>query len=238
MGGRATLRPMNEPEARPRRIRALLWDNDGVLVDTEELYFAATREVLAQVGVALSDDQYQQLFLTENRGAWHLAEQRGVQADELARLRLQRHQRYEALLRERDRILPGVREVLASLQGAFRMAIVTSSRRAHFEAVHREGTLLPHFELVLAREDYTNSKPDPEPYLLALSRMGLSADECLVIEDSERGLAAAHAAGIRCWVVPSGLTRSFSFARAERRFDTLEALRDALLAERLAHASS
>jgi HAD superfamily hydrolase (TIGR01509 family) len=223
---------MIQADAEPRRVSTLLWDNDGVLVDTEELYFEATREVLAQVGVTLSSEQYRQLFLVDNRGAWHLAEARGVPADAIVELRALRHQRHEALLRERNSLMPGVQEVLCSLAPLFRMAIVTSSRRAHFEAVHREGTLLPYFELVLAREDYAFSKPDPEPYLLALRRLGVSADECLVIEDSERGLAAARAAGIRCWVVPSGLTRSFTFAQAERRFETLESLRDALLIER------
>ena len=58
------------------------------------------------------------------------------------------------------------------------------------------------------------SKPDPEPYLTALERNGLAADECLVVEDSERGLQAAVAAGIRCAVIPQGLTRTSDFSQA------------------------
>jgi HAD superfamily hydrolase (TIGR01509 family) len=218
---------MTSPHDPP--ITTLLWDNDGVLVDTEALYFEATRSVLLEVSVTLSEAQYQQLFLADSRGAWHLAEEAGVPRAELPRLVALRNQRYETLLRSRDVTMPGVQEVLASLAGRFRMAIVTSSRRVHFDAIHRDRALLPYFELVLAREDYALSKPDPEPYLLALTRLGVSAPECLVIEDSERGLAAARAAGIRCWVVPSGLTRGSLFADAERRLDSLHALRDALL---------
>ena len=109
------------------------------------------------------------------------------------------------------------------------MAIVTSSHRAHFEAIHRSTGLPQFFEFVLAREDYGLSKPDPEPYLSAVARLGLSAGECLVIEDSERGLRAAKAAGLTCWVIPSALTASSNFAAADRRFDSLAELRNVLL---------
>lgn len=108
------------------------------------------------------------------------------------------------------------------------MAIVTSSQREPFDCIHRRGGILRHFELVLTREAYARSKPDPEPYLTALSRLGLPADECLVIEDSERGLRAAKAAGLRCWVVPSALTRGSRFEAADRVLADLNELRAAL----------
>jgi HAD superfamily hydrolase (TIGR01509 family) len=110
------------------------------------------------------------------------------------------------------------------------MAIVTSSKRAHFDVIHRQSGLPQHFELILTREDYTESKPNPEPYLRALELLAVSSAQCLVIEDSERGLRAAKAAGLGCWVVPSELTRDAAFAGADRRFDDLEALERALLA--------
>ena len=59
-------------------IKAILWDNDGVLVDTEFLYRDATREVLATIGIELTDEQYRELFLKQNNGAWHLAAERGT----------------------------------------------------------------------------------------------------------------------------------------------------------------
>ena len=71
-----------------RKTRAIFWDNDGVLVDTEHLYFQATQEVLASVDIALTRDDYIQLFLVEGRGAWHLAQERGVPADLVERLRV------------------------------------------------------------------------------------------------------------------------------------------------------
>ncbi len=212
-------------------ITTLLWDHDGILVDTERFYFQATRETLAQVGVELSEELYRQFFLVQARGAWHLAEARGVAPEAREALKRARDARYTELLLSNDVLAPQVLALLDTLAPRFRMAIVTSSRRVHFEAIHRTSGVPSRFELILAREDYVNSKPDPEPYLTAMARMGVGPDTCLVIEDSERGLTAAHAAGIRCWALPSELTRSSSFALAERTFSSLRELVAALAAQ-------
>lgn len=208
--------------------RALLWDHDGVLVDTERLYFQATRELLAEVGAHLDEDGYRRFFLQQGTGAWHLAKERGSSDAAIQVLKRRRDDRYQALLRAEDVLIPGVLLLLAGLAPRARMAIVTSSKRAHFDAIHERTGLPAHFEFVLAREDYAVSKPDPEPYLTAVARLGLAAADCLVIEDSARGLSAAKAAGLACWVVPSALTRASDFAQADRRFDTLSALQAAL----------
>jgi HAD superfamily hydrolase (TIGR01509 family) len=209
--------------------RALLWDHDGVLVDTERLYFQATRELLAEVGASLDEADYRRFFLQQGTGAWHLAKERGCSDAAIGVLKQRRDARYQALLRSEEVLIPGVLALLAELAPRARMAIVTSSKRAHFETIHERTGLPAHFELVLAREDYAVSKPDPEPYLTAVARLGLSAADCLVIEDSARGLTAAKAAGLACWVIPSALTRASDFAQADRRFDELSALRGALL---------
>lgn len=208
--------------------QALLWDNDGVLVDTERLYLQATRELLGEVGVQLTEADYRRYLLVAGTGAWHLAAERGASEAQIAELRRRRDARYASLLEANDLVIPGMPELLARLSPRVRMAIVTSSKRAHFDAIHRQSGLLRHFELVLAREDYGRSKPDPEPYRTALERLQLAPAQCLVIEDSERGLLAAKAAGLACWVIPSELTAASSFALADRRFDSLPALSHAL----------
>ncbi len=210
-------------------VTALLWDHDGVLVDTERLYFQATREVLSGVGVALSEALYCQLFLVEGRGAWDHARAQGVSDAQIDQLRIARDARYAELLRSGDLLTPGVLPLLRTLGRRFRMAIVTSSNRAHFDAIHRATGLPALFEFVVTHDDCTATKPDPEPYLRAVERIGVARAECLVIEDSRRGLVSAHAAGLRCWAIPSTLTASSSFAEAERTFSSLAALGEALL---------
>jgi len=203
-------------------IKCIFWDNDGVLVDTESFYYEATRSVLATVGIDLTEGDYQELFLRRAAGAWHFAKEKGLSDEEVKTLRRQRFDLYSNLVRGRDTVIPGVRSVLARLRSRYRQAVVTSSRRYHFELIHEKSELMEYFEFVLAREDYTLSKPHPEPYLKALERTGLTAGECLVIEDSERGLTAAVNAGIRCWVVPSHLTRNLRFDQAEKILGSVE----------------
>ncbi len=79
-------------------IKAILWDNDGVLVDTEHLYFRATREVLSSIGFELTEKQFIELFLIEARGAWHLVQQMGFAPHEVEQLRQTRNKLYCDLL--------------------------------------------------------------------------------------------------------------------------------------------
>jgi len=197
-------------------IRAVFWDNDGVLADTEGLYFQATAELLLQAGVALTESLFREISLRQGKSAFDLAEARGIPPDEIERLRTARNRRYDELLRQGVRIMEGVRETLPLLHNRAVMAIVTSSHRSHFETMHEKTGLMPFFDFILTREDYNASKPDPEPYRLAVERSGCRPDECLVVEDSERGLQAALAAGLRCIVIPNGLTRGCAFEKAWR----------------------
>jgi len=194
--------------------KAILWDNDGVLVDTEHLYFQATQHVLASAGVDLTEQQYIAHFLVNGRGAWHLLEERGVGADEIARLRDERNDLYGRLLRQGPRAIPGVAETLRQLRGRYVMGVVTSSRKDHFDLIHEHTGLLPYFDFVLTASDYPRVKPYPDPYLAAVDRSGVGADACVAIEDSERGLEAATLAGVRCIVVPTALTQGGRFEGA------------------------
>jgi HAD superfamily hydrolase (TIGR01509 family) len=211
---------------------AILFDNDGVLVDTEELYFRACRETLAAVGVTLELATYIETLLREGIGVWHLAEARGLSPAEITALRAERDRRYVELAEQTEVLIPGVAELLPRLASRFRLAIVTSSEPVPFARVHARTGLLPHFELVLTRFDYERAKPEPEPYLRAVERLGLHPSRCLVIEDSERGLRAAKAAGLCCWVVPSGLTRDGDFTAADAVLPDLAAAAARLLDRR------
>ena len=195
---------------------AIFWDNDGVLVDTERLYLAATRQVLASVDVPLTDEQYMELFLVQGIGAWHLVGAKGFSRNEIDQLRETRNSLYAQWLAQTPVVIEGVRDVLEALHGRFHMGVVTSSRKDHFDLIHQKTGLLKYFDFVLTSEDFARVKPDPEPYLKAIERSGFAPERCLAVEDSERGLAAAKAAGIRCIVVPTPLTRKSSFEGAHR----------------------
>jgi HAD superfamily hydrolase (TIGR01509 family) len=201
-------------------IRSIFWDNDGVLVDTEKFYFQATCDILQGIGITLTPELFNRISLVEGQSAFVLAQGKGISPEELARLHEVRNRRYTQLLAESDiPVLDGVKAALGELRGTVAMAIVTSSRRVHFDTMHAKTGLLPYFDFVLVREDYGYSKPDPEPYLTAMKKSGCAPDECVVVEDSPRGVASAFSAGIRCLVVPNDLTRGNDFPGAWRIID-------------------
>lgn len=195
-------------------VKGIFWDNDGVLVDTEILYYQASAELLRGVGVELTPVAFAEISLRRGESVFDLAAHLPVA--KLAGLRQARDLRYAELLQQTEvRVIAGVKEVLQEFSGRLRMGIVTSSQRRHFDLIHRTTGLRHYFDFILTREDYIQSKPHPEPYLAALARSGLRAQECLVVEDSERGLAAARQAGLRCVVVPGDLNRGSDFSAAD-----------------------
>jgi HAD superfamily hydrolase (TIGR01509 family) len=210
-------------------ISAIFWDNDGVLVDTERLFFRATRDILAKIGIDFSLEQYVDLILIRGKSTWDLAAQKGISPGDIACLREERDLLYSQFLRDESSVITGVEETLIKLHGKFLMGIVTSSRQDHFELIHRSSGLLGYFDFVLTSQDYTRFKPDPEPYLLAIEKSGCDASECVVIEDSQRGLAAAMQAGLRCFVVPTELTRDSDFSGAYQVLPSVKELAIELL---------
>jgi len=201
----------------------ILWDNDGVLVDTEGLYFRAAQDVLRTVGVHLTADQFKEISLRRGESTFVLAAEQGIGEEEISRLRAERDRRYAALLGSESWAVDGAEEVLRSLHGQVGMGVVTSAKRIHFEAAHARTGLRQYLDFVLTREDYQLTKPHPEPYLTALARYDLRPEECIVVEDSQRGLAAAAAAGLSCLVVLSDWSRDGDFRRAAK---VLESIRD------------
>lgn len=206
-------------------VRGILWDNDGVLVDSERHFYQANRDFFAPHGIQLSEQNFFDWFLLDNYGAWHLLAERGVTAVQIAALRTERNRQYsEHLRRRRPPEIAGIGALLARLTGQVAMGIVTSASREHFDLIHQDLGLLPHFQFVLTEESYTHSKPSPEPYLLGLQQLQMTAENCLVIEDSPRGLQAASAAGLRCIVLRGELTRHHDFTGAWRVVDDVAQL--------------
>ena len=208
----------------------ILFDHDGVLVDTEPWYFKAGERALADIGFVVDKNQYL-LDMSHGLGTWAQATAAGVDERTIDRQRKARDSYYQEYLRNEAIEIDGVIEALAELSQYVRMAIVTTAKRADFELIHQGRQITPYMDFVLVREDYTHAKPDPEPYLTGLKRFGATAEQALVVEDSARGLSSAVAAGIDCAVVHNDFTKSQDFSRARYRIRTLAELKDIILSD-------
>jgi HAD superfamily hydrolase (TIGR01509 family) len=193
--------------------RIILWDHDGVLVDTEKWYYEATRKALAELEVFFNMDLYLD-YMQEGKSLWLLASGQGV-PDEIIREHKEcRNAYYQEYLQREDISIPGVEETLELLGRNYSMAIVTTSKRRDFDLIHRERRICSFMDFILTIEDYERAKPDPDPFLKALEIFSADPREVVVIEDSGRGLCSAVAAGIDCIIVKNEFTQKHDFSKA------------------------
>jgi HAD superfamily hydrolase (TIGR01509 family) len=209
------------------RSRFLLWDHDGVLVDSERWYFEATRIAMARVDVLLSQARYLELVAT-GRSCWDLARARGVGEPDVEAGRAHRDALYQEFLRSEPIEIEGVAEVLGALASRYRMAIVTNARRSDLELIHERRDLLRFFEFVVTGEDFARSKPEADPYLAGLARFGAEPAQAIALEDSARGLRSARAAGVLCIAIRTPFTAADDFSGAFRVVDSIRDVPSAL----------
>jgi HAD superfamily hydrolase (TIGR01509 family) len=206
--------------------RAILWDNDGVLVDTEKVFFEANRRELAALGVEASWADFEEINLRRGVSLLSLS---GLDGDALRALYARRDALYTELLGTEEIAIAGMDDLLGRLAPRFRMGIVTSSHREHFEIIHARSGLLRHFAFHVVREDYPLSKPHPDSYLAGIERSRLPADRCLAVEDSPRGVAAARAAGLQVvFFTPGGVGAQPNVGSVWAHVATAGELEDAL----------
>lgn len=199
----------------------ILWDHDGVLVDTEHWYFRATQRALAELDVELSLETYLER-MPSGQSCWDLAH--GVSDAVIDSQRNKRDTYYQEYLTTKNIEIEGVIPVLEELSKSYRMAIVTTSRGDDFEIIHKNRNITDFMDFVIVREDYEIAKPHPEPYLTALAKFGAKPNEAIAIEDSNRGLTAAIAAKLGCVVIKNGFTAHQDFSSSKDILSSIKEL--------------
>ena len=201
----------------------ILWDHDGVLVDTEQWYYEANCKALEELGIIVDKAVYLD-FMQDGKSLWSFAYEEGFPEKTISEQRKKRDAYYQDFLLNENIEIPGVEETLATLCKVFSMAIVTTSKRKDFDLIHKDRSIVKFMDFVLTVEDYGSAKPDPEPYLAALQKYGAIPEEALVIEDSGRGLKSAVAAGIDCIIVENAFTSTHDFTSAKMVLKSLSEL--------------
>ncbi|MDF1875905.1 HAD family phosphatase [Sulfurimonas sp. SAG-AH-194-I05] len=205
----------------------LLFDNDGVLVETEPYYFKANVKALAEFGVELSFDAYMEI-MARGGNAWEVAIKQGISKKDIDEKRTLRDMYYREFIQNENIEIDGVLDVLQELSKTYKMGIVTTSRRVDFDLVHQKRDIVKYMDFTLCVEEYPRSKPHADPYLAGMKKFNALREECLVIEDSQRGLTAAVNAKIDCAVVFNAFTKTHDLSAARYKVDSLKALVDLL----------
>jgi HAD superfamily hydrolase (TIGR01509 family) len=195
-------------------IEAVLWDNDGVLVDSETRFFETTRGAFARIGLTLTREIWGRHYMGEGKSSQDISVMMGAEDPQVLPMLEERNREYMQVLRQPPPLRPQVRETLSRLHGRVRMAIVTGCHRKQLQLMHDGHGLLDLFDAIVTGDECPNPKPHPGLYLAGLKKLGVPAEACLAVEDSPRGLAAARGAGVACLVVPTELTCNLGFAGA------------------------
>lgn len=193
-------------------IKAIIFDRDGVLLDSESTNVEAAIETFARLGIEirLSDkdrivgrhpDDYLRYFHAKYK--FDHFEYLSGQASA-----------YEKNLKTAPLFAETI-NLVHLLKKNFRLALTTSSDKDTTAQVLERCGLKTEFDIIVTREEATRKKPDPEPYLLTAKKLKLSPAECLVVEDTNIGLTAAKRAGMKCIIIPNTYTRHQDFSAAD-----------------------
>ena len=192
-------------------LRAIIFDFDGIIVDSEPLILKLTQQMAAQEGWTVSDEEYYRDYLAlDDRGIIeHLYASHGRAVDTARRNELiaWKARRYQEIIRDGLPAMPGAVEFVTEVASLYPLAIASGSLRVEIEHLLGKLGLREKFTVLATADDCQRSKPDPEVYLTAFSRLRallnfhdvpLQSGECLAIEDAPLGVVAAQAAGFKC----------------------------------------
>lgn len=206
-------------------IDAVIFDMDGVLVDSEPLNFEAVRRLLARHGIAYAEDDNAAFIGMTDREHMRVLKIQHRLAPAEDRLVEDYLELVLSLIPGGTRPMPGVPEVLLGIgRAGYRLAVASSAAPPVIAARLDALGVRPLFEVVASGVEVPRGKPEPDVFLEAARRLGVSPRRCVVVEDSQNGLRAAKAAGMTCVVVPCRSTAGQDFSGADFRLEALTGL--------------
>lgn len=194
-------------------LKAIIFDCDGVIVDSEPHHMKALQRVLEGEGIFLSKEEYYQRYLAmDDKGCFETAladHRRPIDNAILKKLILRKMALYRTLSQQTLFLYPGVVEFVKKAKGVYRLAIASGAFRGEIKFALDKGGMRAAFPIIVSAQDVKNGKPHPEAFLSALAKLNeqtpssppILPAECVVIEDSLHGVEAARSAGMRCLAV-------------------------------------
>jgi beta-phosphoglucomutase family hydrolase len=180
-------------------VKAVIFDMDGVLVDTEPIYFAANRELFERLGFSVMQEGYARFIGLDASRMWAQLKAEHALPQPIPELvNLERDAMYRALLQASLTPMEGLIPLLDDLQRrGIRLAIASSSAHRIINTILEKTGVRAYFAAIASGEDVAHGKPAPDIFLLAAARLGVAPQDCTVIEDAAAGVRGAKAAGMR-----------------------------------------
>ena len=206
-------------------IKAILFDHDGTLVDSEPSHFKMWERVLKSYGVDLTMDDYKQNYAgvpTSTNAIEMVKNYPSVNVDSSILEDEKNIATRRFLSGDAFPLMDGAKETIQYFKDAgLKIAVVTGAGREGIEATIKSNGLHDFLSVVVSGDDVENSKPSPDVYIKAMERLGVDSSECIAIEDTENGSRAAVGANVPCVAVPTEMSKQHDFSKALGVFDNI-----------------
>jgi HAD superfamily hydrolase (TIGR01509 family) len=209
-------------------IKAIIFDYDGLLVDTEDLWFQSCRKLCGEYGVELTEQNREELMRS---GLSAYLVQRFSLPDSVEVIKAKLNGIFNDLTKNGVRPLPGAIELVRNLSKKYPLAIASGSHRETILATLRSLEILDCFKVVVGIKEVVNGKPAPDLFLKAAEELKVNPKDILVFEDQPKGLAGARAASMHCIVIPNKYLQNMDYSRADMVVESLELITDELIQE-------
>lgn len=195
------------------KLQAVFFDCNGVIIDDELIHMRLFQEVLGQQGITLTNEEYSETYIgMDDKSAFDYSlRQAGkpVTAQMISSLVSQKAKRYQVVIAKEMMIFPGAVELVKSLaRENIPLGLVSGALRNEIELILKSAGIRDYFKILVASEDFTHGKPNPQPYIMGFERMkkalnnfSMNPSQCIAIEDTEAGVNSARSAGMRVLAV-------------------------------------
>ncbi len=183
------------------RAKAVIWDMDGVIIDTGQYHFRAWREIFSRQGIKFSEEDFRHSFGQKNNAIIPYIIP-GVSGEEIEAISVEKEAEFRRRIGGNLKPLPGAIGLLSALkEKKFKMALASSSTPENIQMIVTGLQIGKYFDVIITDKDVIEGKPDPQVFLLAARRLGVKPEDCIVVEDAVVGVTAAKRAGMHCLAV-------------------------------------
>ncbi len=210
--------------------KGIIFDFDGLLVDSEPFHYKAYNTVFEEYGHTIDPDEYWVEFTSKGKGAPGEIERYGLKGLDPLEIRKKKFVVYSEFCRSGEiKFFPLAEKLIRSAKSfGHKLAIASGSRNEDLQAILRLNNFQNTFDLIMGKESAPREKPEPDIFLLAAEGLGIQPKDLVVLEDAEKGLRASKAAGIPCVMVRNKLNKNIEFPEADFICEGLDELLEAL----------
>jgi len=196
-------------------IKAVIFDMDGVIVDSEPINYEVIRITFEKAGVKISKKEFIEEWIVKGTGSREAIKRHNIKmsSEDLQKIK---KKIYLDILKRKVKLKPNAKRTIINLHKKYKLALASQGHRYNIDIIVKKFKLSKFFQAIIGKQDVNKGKPNPEIFLKASKELKVKPEECLIIEDTEKGIIAAKRAGMVCIAVPDTWTKRYNdFSKAD-----------------------